>query len=166
MANDYTSITSVLLTELTAGLASYSPLEVERRFWDAGKLPDFERYLVMISPPLQNAWEERVIGVRNFQYILQIDLYLMVKNFDDKVSIFGDTAPNKGIFQLVSDVKDLLRTSNLGGLLDKTYSEPAGPLSIEYAASAGFDSGEHSFIRRAKLVYTARTAAFCWPVTL
>lgn len=163
MPNDYTTLASSLVTKLLADLGpTYVPnLKVEKRVFDPAKCPDFDKYCIIVSPPQANPWEERVVAVRQFQFIFRADLYLLVKNFNEVDSVFGVTAPDFGIFQMVNDVKVLLRGHDFSDFLDATYSEPAGPLSIEYAATSGFDSGEHPFIRRAKLGYTARTKPFC-----
>lgn len=161
MPNPYTDTANRLEVELQTATSAYTAMLVDARFFDPGKLPDFDRYLIIISPPQNDAWSEDIIGVRHFQYKFNVDLYLLVKNFDDTLSIFGDTAPDQGLLQLIYDVKSYLRTTDLNGLLDRTYSEPAGPLSIEYSATAGFDSGEHAFVRRARLRYTARMKPFC-----
>jgi hypothetical protein len=167
MANDFSTAINTLATELLAGLAAgYTPnLKVVARHYEAGKIPNFDRYCIIIAPAASNTWIETVKAVRNFQYVFSIDAYLMVKNFDDFNSLFGETSPNKGLFEMINDFKDLIRATTLSGLLDKTYSEPGGPVSIEYAASSGFDSGEHSFIRRAKIPCQFRMRTFCIPLT-
>lgn len=162
MANQYSELVSRLDSELTAYFSpAYTNIVVETRFFDAGKLPTFEKYCIIISPPQNDAWQEQVISVRTIQYLFGVDIYLLVKNFHDVNSLFGQTSPDFGLFQMISDVKDSLRSNNLNGFLDKTYSEPAGPLAIEYAASAGFDTGEHALIRRARLRFTCRTPGAC-----
>lgn len=161
--NDYATMTARLKTELAAGLAAaYAPISVERKLFKPNDLADFTRYAVVIAPN-GNPWEERVIGVRQVQYLFRADLWLLVKNWHEEDSIYGTTAPDLGLLQLIWDVKELLRLSDLSGLLDKTYDEPAGPLAMEAGALAAFDSGEKAFIHRARLVYTARMRPFCHP---
>jgi len=97
---------------------------------------------------------------------LRADLWLLVKNWHETDSLFGTAAPDLGLMQLLWDVKELLRLSDLDGLIDrgnKTYDEPAGPVSFESSAVQAFDSGEKAFIHRVRLVYTARLNPFCHP---
>lgn len=162
MANQFSELFSRLVTELTTTMTpGYTGLHVSARHWDPGKLPAFDRYAVIVSPSPNNTIQEIVKAVRNFQYVVNIDTYLLVKNFDDSNSLFGQSPPNKGLFEMIEDFKETVRGTTLTGLLDKTYSEPGGPVSIEYAASSGFDSGEHSFIRRARIPCTFRLQTFC-----
>lgn len=165
MPNPYSSLLTALATELATLSSGYTGLAVVKKRFDPAALPAFDRYLIVVSPAENEPWTEKIIAVRHFQYVMNVDLFLLVKNFDDVNSLLGETTPNKGLFELVDDVKDLLRTTTLSGTLDKTYSEAAGPLHIEYAATAGFDSGEKAFVRRARLRYKAGLPSFCWPIT-
>lgn len=165
MANQYTDLHTRVKAKLLAELTSqYTGIVIESRIWNEGKLPDFDRYAIILSPPQNDSWQEQVVSVRTTQYILAIDIYMLVKNYHDVLSWLGDTSPNLGLFQMISDVKDILRSTNLNEFLDKTYTEPAGPLAIEYAASAGFDSGEHAFVRRARLRTVFKTPGRCTEV--
>jgi hypothetical protein len=82
--------------------------------------------------------------------------------------LFGTTTGALGLFELVDDVKDLLRLSDLAGLLDKTYDEPGGDSNKQGAGAVefqdtiqGFDSAEHAFVHRARIPYVALTIPFC-----
>lgn len=160
MANAYSEFTTRLVSALTALLSGY-PATVERNLFDPQKLPDFERYHVVVSPPQNDSWRHDRVSIRTYQPVLAADVYLLVKNFNDHDSLFGETGPDLGIFQMISDVQYGLQISTLNGFLQKTYEEGFGPLSIEYAASAGFDSGEHSFVRRARLRVTGKAQPIC-----
>jgi len=166
MANDYSTMTTRLVSELAAGLvASYPAIAVVGKLFKPNDLADFTRYCIVVSPNAQ-PWEERRTGVPQIQYILRADLWLLVKNFDEAASLYGTTAGSLGLFELINDVKVLLRLTGLSGLIgpgNKTYDEPAGPLNFEGNAVSAFDSGEKAFIHRARLVYTARLNPFCHP---
>lgn len=169
-ANQYSTFINQLATELATLSSSYTGLEVFKMDFRPTNLPDFDRYGIVISPSAR-PWEEKVKAVRNIQYIFRADIYLLVKNFSETDSLFGTTAPDLGLFQMVEDVKSLLRLSDLSGLLDKTYAEPAGdpnqggggPVEFETSAAAGFDSGGHAHVRRAKLPFVGRMIPFCHP---
>jgi hypothetical protein len=160
--NVYTQLTTQVVSELTTGLASlgYAPLSVLQGVWKPQALPEFDKYLVYVAPPLNNVWTERRISTKEVQYVLRADIYLLVKNFSEELSVYGDTAPSLGLFQLISDVKDLLRGTNLNGMLSRTYDETTGDVSLH---SAGFDTGPRSWVHRARVPYTAETEPFCFP---
>lgn len=162
-ANKYSLMTERLQTVLAAGLVQYTALRVDRKIFKPNDLADFTRYCIVISPN-GNPWEERREGVPKIGYIFRADLWLLVKNWDETLSVYGTAAPDLGLLQLVEDVKDLLRLSDLEGLIDrgsKTYDEPAGPLTLDSTAVAAFDSAEKTWVHRARLVYTARMTPFC-----
>jgi hypothetical protein len=161
--NEYSLITDRLRTELLAGLAAlYAGLVVERRVFKANALPTFDRYAIIISPN-GVPWEERVVSVRTTQFIYKADLYLLVKAFNEELSLFGTSAPDRGIFEFLKDTKALVRGTNLSGLLDKTYEEPATPSQFEWSAANAFESGEKTFIHRIRQVVTVRTTPTCHP---
>lgn len=171
MSNIVSSVTSQLTTELAAGLTSdYAALAVQRSLFRPAELPAFTRYAIIITPN-PRLWEERREAIAKVQYVVRLDLYLLVKNWDTSSDpLFGTTAGSLGLFELINDVKELLRISDLNGLLDKTYDEPGGDASalgagaVEFQETIqGFDSGEHAFVHRAKIPYIARTAPFCHP---
>ena len=171
-ANGYSAITARLVTELST-LAGYSSIVVQRRLWRASGLPAFERYCIIVSPAAR-PWDEERIGVGNIAYHYRVDLYLVVRNWTADVSdapLFGTTAGSLGLFQMLEDVKTMLRLSNLGGLIDKTYDEPggdtralgAGGVEFGETAAQGLDSDEFTFAWRARLPYKARGLPFCHP---
>jgi hypothetical protein len=167
MSNPVTDVANALVTELSTLISRYSGLVVQKMVWNPGKLPAFTQYCIIVAPGSE-PWAERTLSVRTFQYKVRFELYLLIKNYDEVNSVFGDTAPNLGIFELVNDVKNLLRISRLGGILAggfKSYEEPAGPLAFEYAASMGFDTSEHSHVRRARLHYEAMAKEISQPIT-
>lgn len=172
MANDYTTMTTRLVSELSSGLAaSYSGVVVEARHWDPRKLPAFTRYAIIVAPD-QTPVEERRLAVNKVQYILRAQLYVLVKNWDESTfpepALYGTTAGSLGLFELVKDVKDLLRASDLSGLLDKTYDEAAGDSRspgqgagpVGYGVP-GFAADEHQMTYPARVPYIARTIPFC-----
>jgi hypothetical protein len=142
-------------------------LVTDVRVYKEANLPSFTRYAIIISPGTQ-PWTERRIAVPQIEYIHSADLYLLVKNFHETNSLIGTTHPNRGLFQLVADVKEILRISTLGGLVtasNKTYDEPAGSggnLQFHHF-TGGFDTGEKSFVHRVKLQYVANMTPFCHP---
>lgn len=161
--NEYSLFTDRLKTELLAGLAAlYAGLVVERRVFKANDLPAFTRYCIVVSPN-GIPWEERVVSVRTTQYIYRADLYLLVKAFNEELSLFGTAAPDRGIFEFLKDTKALVRGTTLSGLLDKTYEEPAAPTQFEWSAVNAFESGEKTFIHRLRQVVTVRTNPVCHP---
>lgn len=163
--NDYSTFTARTVTTLQDGLAplGWTPLEVRRGIWKPRELTPFERYLVYIAPPLTNPWVERRISTKEMAYVLTAEVYLLVQNFDEVDSVFGETAPNLGVFQFINDVKGILRDTDLGGLLDRTYNETAGGSRFESGAASGFDTGGHGWVHRAMLTYTVQTTPFCPP---
>lgn len=166
MPNPYTTMTARLRTELQAGLiaAGYVGAEARRGIWNPGTLTPWTRYLVFVAPPTGNPWEERrIITPRQVSFVLRAELFLLVKNYNEEQSVFGDTAPNFGVFQMIHDVKGLLRNTDLNGLVDRTYRETEGGSAFETGAAVGFDAGTHGWVHRAKLVYTAYTQPFCHP---
>ena len=175
-ANSYSAVTARLVTELSAGLSgTYSSIVVARKLWRTSSLPEFERYCIIVSPSAR-PWDEVRYGPGNAQYIFRVDLYLCVANWNAQSdlnpdSLWGTTAGSLGLFQMVEDVKTLLRLSDLSGLLDKTYDEPggdsralgAGGIEFGETASIGLESDEHQFVWRARIPYQARTVPFCHP---
>lgn len=163
--NVYTDMTEALVSELTTGLAglSYAPLTVRSGVWRPRTLPEFDKFLVHIAPPLSNVWTERRISTKEVQYVLRADIYLLVKNYGEELSVFGDTAPDLGVFQFVSDVKNLLRATDLSGLLSRTYRETEGDVAFDGGAADGFETGPRSWVHRARVPYTAECEPFCYP---
>lgn len=158
-----------MAVELAALATSYTGLVVTRRRFDPRQLPTFDRYAIVLSPS-SRPWEEQRHGPGNVNYLFRVDVYLLVKDWGDSdASLFGVAAGSRGLFQLVEDVKDLLRLSNLNGLLDKTYDEPGGDAralgggGVEFGETAapGFESGEFTFVWRVRIPYVARTVPFC-----
>jgi hypothetical protein len=168
MSNVVSLVTAQLVTELSALTPSYTAILVQRSLFRPAELPAFTRYAIIVTPSTR-VWEERRESVARVQYVLRLDLYLLVKNWDTSSDpLFGTTAGSLGLFELIDDVKDLLRISTLNGLLDKTYDEPGGDSSAHGGGSVefqdtiqGFDSAEHAFVHRAKLPYVALTIPFC-----
>lgn len=157
--NQYSLVLTNLKAALLTGLAGpFSGIVVRLMQFHPAKMPDFPRYAVIVSP-VARPWSEKRLAVGQIQYLYAADVLLFVRNYHEESSLFGTVAPDLGIFQLVHAVKELLRGSDLGGLLDKTYDEPAAP--VEFDTVAGFDSGEQVFVHRAKVAYQCRTRAFC-----
>jgi hypothetical protein len=173
MANDYSTLTERLVAELLSGLAaSYAGLVVQRRNWEPARLPDFSRYAIVVSPDPRPVTERR-IAVPQIQYIMRAQVYLLVKNWEDTIpepALWGTTAGSLGLFEFVKDVKNLLRASDLSGLLDKTYDEAAGDAqspgqgggSVEYGTLIpGFTANEYALLYPARIPYLARIKPFC-----
>lgn len=162
--NVYTDFSNATVTALASGLAplGWTPLEVRKGIWNPRVLLEFDRYLVFVAPPSSNPWSERVIASREIAYTLTAQVYLLVKNYNEDQSVYGDTAPNLGVFQLISDVKAVLRGTELGGLIDRTYRETSGGSGFDVGAGAGFSSGDHAFVNRAVLTYTVQAKGFCF----
>lgn len=169
MSNQYSTMVSRLNSELAAGLAaSYAGLIVRSEVFRPARLPVFTRYCIVISPA-QQPWAERRVAAREVQYLFRADLYLLCKNWDESDSLFGVTAGAKGLFEMIEDVKNLLRQSTLSGLLDKTYDEAGGdgqrlgPGGVEFGEVIvpGFDAGEYAFVQRARIPYLGRMIPFC-----
>lgn len=172
MANDYTTMTLTLVSELSSGLAaSYAGLVVRPQHWDPRKLPAFTRYAVIVAPDSRPV-EERRLAVNNIQYIQRAQLYVLVKNWDETTypepALYGTAVGLLGLFEFVKDVKNLLRASDLGGLLDKTYDEAAGDArspgqgagAVEYQPP-GFAADEHLMLYAMRVPYIARMKPFC-----
>jgi hypothetical protein len=166
--NGYSSVSSALKSLLT-GLSGYSGLVVSEQHYKPDLLPaSFSRYGIIISPS-GRPWEERRTGNLEVQYIFRADLMVLVANFDPTNALLGATAPNKGLFEMVSDIKDLIRTSSLGGLLDKTYDEAGGdsrmngggPVEFQSTAAPGLDTGNYAVVNRARIPFVGRTQPFC-----
>ena len=170
MSNVVSTVTAQLVTELSALTTDYAALTVQRSLFRPAELPAFTRYAIIVTPS-SRVWEERRESIARVQYVVRLDLYLLVKNWDTSSDpLFGTIAGSLGVFELINDVKELLRISTLNGLLDKTYDEPGGDSSahgggaVEFQDTIqGFDSGEHAFVHRAKIPYVALTIPFCHP---
>lgn len=168
--NQYSTLTEKLVTKLLAQLAAgYSGLVVERKHFKPDALPAaFDRYGIIISPNAR-PWDERRTAIREVQYLYRVDIFCLVRNYHETNSLFGTTAPDLGLFQLVKDVKDYLRTATLDDLLDKTYDEPGGDaraqggggLDFQEAASPGLSAGNYPMVHRMKIPFVGRTAPFC-----
>lgn len=165
--NVYSDFLKKTGTELATGLTGlgYTPLTVKVAVWKPRALPVFEKFYVQVAPPLSNLWTERRISTKEVQYVLRANIFLLVKNYDEELSLHGDdsTAPDLGIFQLISDVKNLLRATNLNGLLSRTYNETVGDVAFESGAASGFDVGSRDWVHRALVPYTGETEPFCFP---
>lgn len=170
MSNIVSSLSSRMVTELAALSSSYAGLTVQRSLFRPAQLPAFTRYAIIVTPN-PRVIEERRDAIATVQYLVRFDLYLLVKNWDESEDpLWGTTAGTLGLFELVEDVKDLLRSSDLNGQLDKTYDEPGGDTNAQGAGPVefqdtiqGFDSAEHAFVHRARIPYLARTIRFCHP---
>jgi hypothetical protein len=170
--NDYSTATSRLASELQAGLVGkYTGLVTARQVFKPDRLPSsFTRYGIVVSPHAR-PWDERRISNLAVQYVFRVDLYALVANYDEANSLFGDTTPNFGLFELVNDIKDLLRVTDLSGLLDKTYDEAAGDPrvngggGVEFGdlATPALDTGTQIVVQRAKIPFVGRTDGFCHP---
>jgi hypothetical protein len=169
-ANQYSAVTAQLVTELGA-LSGYSSVVVSRRIFRPSSLPAFTRYCIIVSPA-PRPWDELRLGAGKIEYVFRVDLYLLVRRWEETDNpLFGTSAGNYGLFQMIEDVKTMLRLSTLGGLLDKTYDEPGGDstalgsggIEFQEIASPGFESDEFSFVHVAKVPYKARTVPFCHP---
>lgn len=166
MSNPYSQLSerlvSVLQTDMTT--LGWTPLETRKGIWKPGSLQPWERYLVYVAPPLQNPVTE-VRDSRLVYYVLRADVFLLVKNFseDEGLSVYGETLPDAGVFQMLFDAKTVLRATNLGGLVDRTYSETLGGSQFETGAATGFDTGTFGWVHRARIQYTAQTVPFCYP---
>jgi len=163
--NVYTQLTEALVPYLHGGLAAlhYDPLVVTAGVWKPRALPEFDRYYVQVAPPLSGLWTERRISIKETQYVLRADVFLLVKNYGEAQSLYGETEPDLGLFQLISDVKDLLRTTDLGGLVSLTGNETAGDTTFEAGAASGFETGPRTWVHRARVPYTASMEPFCPP---
>jgi len=165
MSNPVTTMADALVTALATLSSSFTGIIVQKMArWEPANLPLFTRYCIIVAPA-NTPWQERLIGVRTFQYLIWFDLYLLVKNYDELNSSFGVTGTDLGVFELTRATKDLLRASRLGGILDKTYQEPGGPAQYEGSASAGFDSAEYSHVRRVQMRFEGRLEPFCQPIS-
>jgi hypothetical protein len=171
--NKYSQVTAQMVHELSVVLApDYAQVAVGRGVFNPETLPDFYRYCVFIAPS-PTPWDERRLGVRQIQDVFRIDIYAFVKNWDATENpLFGTCSGEKGLFQFVQDIKDWLRLSTLGGLIDKTYDEAGGdnrtqgPGGIDFhqLAVQGMDDG-YIFVFRSKIPYLARAEAYCHAVT-
>jgi hypothetical protein len=163
--NDYTTFSERTVATLAEALPplGWDPLDVRKGIWKPRNLAPFDRYLVYVAPPLDNPWTERRLSTKEMAYILTAHVFLLVKNYNEEQSIYGDEAPALGVFQFISDVKGVLRDTDLGGFLDRTYNETVGGTRFESGAADGFDTGGHGWVHRAMLTYTVQTAPFCPP---
>lgn len=170
MSNVVSSVSAQLVTELSALTTSYAGLTVQRSLFRPAQLPVLGRYAIIVTPN-PRVIEERRDAIATVQYLLRFDLYLLVKNWDESGdSLWGTTAGSLGLFELIDDVKDLIRSSDLNGQLDKTYDEPGGDSNAQGAGPVefqdtiqGFDSAEHAFVQRARIPLLLRTIRFCHP---
>jgi hypothetical protein len=170
--NAYSQVTAALESALSAALTpSYSGLVVVRAQFKPDLIPStFTRYGLFISPS-SRPWDERHTGIREVQYIIRADLIVLVANFDPTNALFGTTSPNKGLFELVGDIKSTIRGTTLGSVLDKTYAEAAGNpadgggggVEFQELAVAGLDAGSYAVINRANVPFVGRIAPACFP---
>lgn len=163
--NAYSQLTAALETLLTNGLTGlgYSPLQVYTGVWKQRAIPEFGKYYVQIAPPTSNVWTERRISIREIQHVLRVDVFLLVKNFSEWPALYGETGPDLGLFQLVSDTKDLLRVATFDGFT-LTLNELVGDTTFETGAATGFETGPRTWVHRARVPYTAFTEPFCPPL--
>ena len=164
--NVYADLTLRLVTLFQTDLPpyGYTPLAVNRGVWLPRDLPVFDRYMVWVAPPvIDPVTERRHQSSKLVNYILRADIYLLVKNFDEDQSVWGDVAPNHGVFQLQQDTREILRNTDLGGLVERTYRETEGGSSFETGVAGGFDTGSREWVHRLRLTYTAQTHPFCHP---
>lgn len=170
--NGYSALTAKLAEKLLAGLASkYADLVVPLQVFKADQMPaDFDKYAVIVSPNA-HPWDERRTAIREVQYIFRVDLFCLVRNYHVSDSVFGSTDGSYGVFELAGDVKDYLRTSDLDGLLDKTYDEAGGDarspgngpggLDFQEVALQGLSSGNYPVVQRIRVPFLGRTEPFC-----
>ena len=168
--NDYSLISTQLVSELQSELTPYyDDLLVQRSLFRPAKLPSFTRYAIIVTPS-GRPWDEYRHALLAVQFLFRFELHLMVKNWTESTDdpLFGVTPGSLGLFQLIQDTKDLLRLSDLNGLLDKTYDEPGGDArkygggGVEFQDLVpGFDSAEYPHVMRARMPYLVRSRSFC-----
>lgn len=163
-ANEYSQMVSEIETKLLYELPAlgYSSLVTTKRVFKPNDLPAFPRWCVVLSPP-RLPWDELNQSVATYSYVFRLDLVLLVKNWDETNSLFGTTAPDLGLFQLVNDVKDALRRADLGGLISrslKNYKETSSPVEFE-TFTGGFGSESHEFVHRALVKFVAEMKPVC-----
>ena len=164
--NLYSVMTSRLVTVLAAGLTQYTGLVVDRRRFHPENLPAFTGNYMIIVSPSSRPWGERIVSVRTIQDTLRCDLFLLVKNFHTDNSLFGLTTPDFGIFQMIEDMKALLRVNTLSSLLDMTYEEVTSEVDFEDLAIKAHDTGEYTWIHRARQPYIGRMRQLCHPTAV
>jgi len=90
--NVYARLLTDLPPYLQTGLSAlgYTPLVTASGVWKPRALPVFEKFYVQVAPPLSNLWTERRISVKEKQYVLRANIFLLVKNYDQELSLLGD----------------------------------------------------------------------------
>lgn len=155
MSSKYVTLCSTIKADLTTALAaSYAGIVVDTRLFKADRLPDLSgtNYAIIVSPP-PVILEERKVSTRSIQLVYFVNLFLLVKNFDEVNALFGVTPGALGIAQLVEDVKTAIYTSinsgALNALLSESLSELGQKVQFDSSALPAFDSGEYPFVYRA-----------------
>lgn len=163
VAASYTTMSARVKQNLLSVLATgYPDLVVNERVFRPNTLPQFDRYCILVSPSAR-PWVERRVSIQTLQYTLTLDLHLLVRNFDERESLYGAVDGSLGLFQMVDDVKAALRSTDLSGLLDKTFDEPGGDVSFSGGSWSGLDTAEHTWVHRALIPYSGRLQPFCPP---
>jgi len=130
-------------------LASYNEL-VSTMKYRPTKLPDFTNYAIIISPFAEREQHER--HVNSLEYIETVQIIPIVRNYDSEKSVYGfDPDDGVGILQHVQNVKDVLRSCSLSGLITVTKHE----FDEEVKFSEVFSENREFFYHEAPILYTA-----------
>jgi hypothetical protein len=112
------TLLSRMKTALTADstLSAYLGTDVVIRKWNSDKLPDFDKYCVVLSPGSVADVPHGMLGIERE---LSVEIVCLVKYHGVDETLAGETSPGGvGILKLAGDVAAALRANTLSGYIE------------------------------------------------
>ncbi len=128
-----------------ATITAYTPTAaVLKMKYRPQHLPDFDKFAIIISPFSEREQHER--HTNSLEYIEGVQIVAIVRNYDEVLSVYGTTAPNIGILQHCQNIKDVLRSRTLTGLVTVTKHEFDEEIKFSEVVSENRDFFYHEAI--------------------
>jgi hypothetical protein len=104
---DYIGLLKEIKTHLQtdANLTYIENVTIRKHPTDPPQFPSFDKYCILISPFSR---QNKLIALRAKQLNAKVDVVCVMKNFDQELSIIGNTLPNIGIIKMIDDVEESL----------------------------------------------------------
>jgi hypothetical protein len=121
------------------------------RKYTRGSLPEFEDYALIISPKSR---KKQLIANRLQQITVSLEFVIVVRNFDDLLSIIGENPGEIGYLKAIEDIEDSISAfqENNTDSLTVLYDEMDEPVDFSYHRFGEREDFFHEII----LPYTVR----------
>ena len=118
---------------------------------DPPQFPPFNKYCILISPFSR---QNKLIALRAKQLNAKVDVVCVVRNFNQELSIIGETTPDIGIIKMIDDVEESLFVfgENNRENLAINYDEMTEPVDFK----TKFNKEREAFFHEHALPYKAK----------